>query len=212
MARRRLWVGLRPRPAGACGSTDGMISRPSSRNTSSTRSAGSRRSGRQLGGVAVTAVAVGHHVGADLGQPALCGAVGVVDACGAVGQVDGHADRRGATSARAADRRASQSVWVRLCRPRYRPAAWRPGPARRRRWPDRRCARSVGPTRWSDVAGAGCATPRRDPTPPPPAAGQWWCRAPRWFPRPSRRRSPRSRRRRRSARRGGRACARCRRA
>ncbi len=39
-------------------------------------------------------VAVGHHVGADLSQPALRSAVGVVDTCDAVGQVDGHADRR----------------------------------------------------------------------------------------------------------------------
>ena len=53
-ARRRFCTGVRPRPAGACGSTDGMISRPSSRSTSSTRSAGCRRSGRQLGGVTVT--------------------------------------------------------------------------------------------------------------------------------------------------------------
>ena len=125
-------------------------------------------------------VAVGHHVGADLGQPALRGAVGVVDACGAVGQVDGHADRRLRPVARAAGHRASRSVWVRLCRLRYRPAAWRPGPARQPRRPDRRCARSGGPTRWSGAAGAGSATPRRDPTPPPPASRRWWCRAPRW--------------------------------
>ena len=115
------------------------------------------------------AVAVDHHVGADLGQPALGGAVGVVDACGAVRQVDGHADRRLRPVRRAAGHRASRSTWVRLCRLRYRPTAWRPGQALRRRRPDRLSARSGGPTRWSGGAGAGSATPPRGPTPPPRA-------------------------------------------
>lgn len=50
-ARRRFWLGVSPRPAGAAGSTDGICSSPSSRSTSSTRSAGWRRSGRHVGGV-----------------------------------------------------------------------------------------------------------------------------------------------------------------
>ncbi len=37
-ARRPRCCGVRPRPAGACGSTDGICSRPSRRSTSSTRS------------------------------------------------------------------------------------------------------------------------------------------------------------------------------
>ena len=71
-----------------------MISRPSSRSTSSTRSAGCTQVGPPARRCRGHPVAVGHHVGADLGQPALRGAFGVVDAGGAVGQVDGHADRR----------------------------------------------------------------------------------------------------------------------
>ena len=54
IARRRCCPGVNPRPAGAVGSTDGMTSRPSSRSTSSTRSAGWAISGRQLGRIAVS--------------------------------------------------------------------------------------------------------------------------------------------------------------
>ena len=44
-------------PAGAAGSTDGICSSPSRRSTSSTRSAGWVRSGRQVGGVTCKAAA-----------------------------------------------------------------------------------------------------------------------------------------------------------
>ena len=100
--------GVRPRPAGAVGRTDGIFSRPSSRSTSSTRSAGCLRSGRQLGGTTVT-IAVGlRHATADLGQPPHGGTRRVVDAGHPVGQVHRHADRRRATSRRGAGRRASR--------------------------------------------------------------------------------------------------------
>ena len=132
-ARRRRCDGVSPRPAGAAGSTDGICSSPSSRSTSSTRSAGCTRSGRQLGGVdhqlAVTRLA--DRRPRRCSQSGSGGArrcrSGYVDTGDTVGQVDIHADRlRG----RHRQRRTSVSAGSTVRR-RSRPAARRRGRAPR---------------------------------------------------------------------------------
>ena len=94
MARRRFCVGVSPRPAGACGSTDGMISRPFQPQHLFDEVRGLPQVGPPARRCRGHSPVVDSNVGADLGQSPLRGALGVVDACGAVGQVGGHADRR----------------------------------------------------------------------------------------------------------------------
>ena len=113
IARRRFCSAVSPRPAGAAGSTDGMTSRPSSRSTSSTRSAGCTRSGRQLGGVTTSTPASSSATATRAPiwvSRAAVAPVGVAHTGGAVGQVDRHLHRQAVTSPRAAGRRASRSA------------------------------------------------------------------------------------------------------
>ena len=209
MARRRCWAGVRPRPAGAGGSTDGMASRPSSRSTSSTRSAGCtqiRPPTRRRTTVAVSPVDGDR--GTDLGQPAHRGAVGVADAGDPVGQVQRRCAAAAATNRRAAGRRASRSAsdsTVPLAIS-ASSAAQRSSAATGDRGVD---ATLVAATGLADQMQPALGARNRGRVPhrrlqQHVGGGR---RGPRWCRRPSRRRWPRSRRRRRSARRPDRVCA-----
>ena len=163
-----------PRPGGAAGSSEGMASYPSSRRTSSTRSAGRRRSGRQVGGVRDEHRRAPSASAAPSRPRSRPGSAGARSRragrrrrpCGPAGRAP---SSRTATAALGPPALVGAPVG-RASRRRSRRAAWRPARRRTAAAPGRRRARSAATPRWAACAGAPCGRTAPGPSAPPRAA------------------------------------------